>query len=377
MASNIPLTASTRRRNQSRQAKKTNGWSAKWSDELKLRTGESAWVLLTPGKYPTLSGDSAPFLEVPMYKVQYINKWGNTSWGYFRGNEGSCTLRDRADCGDNRVSAPRRGEANRFFMNVIQFDLFRKVEVLDKTGQPMRYRGGKLKGEIVYRWEAVTSIKDKKDIIRNKDFSDCCFFRKKFVELPATQFDRIQGVARMAAGMCKCGGSLFPSVYYCSSCEEVLLDVNDSDLSEADVQRYGEASVRCNGCGNVDYPQACYICDSCDSPSSLHYSAVVAKISKVVEGQYPTIRVDKVVPLNEFEIANGELVVEVTEEGELALDDKGLPVFEETLAKLVSSQFDLESYTAAKENSYYSDILELKQGDVGYAAETQEYTRWR
>lgn len=377
MANSIPLTASTRRKNPT-QRQKRNGWAAKWSDELKLKEGESAWVMLTPGKYPTHEGDVAPYLEVPMFKVQYENRWGNTSWGYYRGNKGRCTLQERADCGDNRVSEPKYGKPNRFFMNVIHFDLFKRVEVIDKkTGTPMRYKGGKLKGEIVYRWEAVTSIKERKDLLRSGNLDDVCFFRKKFIELPASHFEKLQSIGHQAASMCRCGGSLFPAVYLCSECEEILLDVDSTDLSEGDVRRFGDNMSRCNSCGHVGYPEAHSLCDTCDDPAKLAYWEVAAQISKVREGQWPTYRVDRVVPIGEFTLADGSPVIALDRDGNPEISEEGKYMFPDDLQKLVSSQFDLEEYTAAKENSEYSDMLGLREGDIGYAADSTEYSRWR
>ena len=72
---NIPLTASSRRDNQRNNNRgKRNGWTAKWSDELRLKDGDTAWVSLTPGDYAAEEGDRSQFLGLPMYKVQYTNK---------------------------------------------------------------------------------------------------------------------------------------------------------------------------------------------------------------------------------------------------------------------------------------------------------------
>lgn len=368
----IPLTASSSRRKRERggSRKKRNGWGAKWSDELKIKEGETAWVMLTAGDYPAEGGDRTPYLGVPMYKVQYTNKWGNQSWGYFRGqSRGSCTLQDRADCGDNRVSSPRYGEPNRFFMNVIHLDLFRREEVLDKSGEPLRYRHGKLKGEVVHRWEPVRSIREKKDIIKNDAFDDCTFFRKKFMELPFTHFEALKEVGRQAATTCTCGGMLTPTVYVCGECESILLDVEDTDLSEAEVKRFGDNSVRCGDCGHVGYPDAEHICDNCDTPQSTEFWQVAAQITKVREGQWPTIRVLKVIPITEYQFPDGEPAA--------VMEDDGTIVLHEDLQKLADTQFDLEEYTAAKENSYYSDILELREGDIGFASDSTDYGRFR
>lgn len=376
---NIPLTASSRRDNQRNNNRgKRNGWAAKWSDELRLKDGDTAWISLTPGDYPAEDGDRSQFLGLPMFKVQYTNKWGNQSWGYFRGEEsGTCTLSERADCGDTRVSSPRYGEPNRFFMNVVHFDLFRREQVNDKSGAPLRYRHGKLKGEIVHRWDAINSLREKKDTIKQKKFDDCCFFRKKFLELPATHFEKIKEIGRQAGQMCGCGGSLFPAVYTCETCEDILLDVEDTDLTEGEVKRFGDNSIRCGACGHVGYPQSQSLCDSCEDPTPLHFWEVAAQITKVREGQWPTIRVDKVIPLADFRLADGTSPVAVDEDGNPELDAEGKLIFPEDLDKLVKAQFDLGLYTEAKGNAHFSELLELREDDIGYESGSKDYGRFR
>lgn len=365
----IPMTASSTRRKRERSTnRRRNGWNARWSDQLKIKEGETAWIVLTPGDYPAEGGDRSAWLGLPMYKVQYQNQWGNQSWGYFQGNRGDCTLRARSECGDNRVSAPRyEDEPNRFWMNVIHVDLFKSEDVLDKQGEVMRYSRGKLKGKVVKRWEPVKSIRKRKQIIENGDFEDCVFFRKKFMELPASHFDVLKGIALTARTMCECGGVLEAAAYTCNGCGEVMLDVDNTDLSVSEVAKYGDSKRRCEHCGHNDYPEMHSICGSCDDPSPLSPWAVVAKITKVREGQYPTIRILKVEPLTEHELPDGSFICE---EG----DEDGM---NEEFKKLSEVQFDLEEYTAPKDNSYYSDILELREGDIGFASNSQNYDSFR
>ena len=76
---------------------------------------------------------------------------------------------------------------------------------------------------------------------------------------------------------------------------------------------------------------------------------MAAQITKVRDGQWPTIRVLKVVPLSEYEFPDGTSPLD--EDGELIED----------LKKIADAQFDLEEYTAAKENSYYSETSDSPQ----------------
>ena len=366
----IPLTGNRRKRRSSGGGQqRRNGWRAKWSDELKLKVGGSTWVMLTVGDYPTVEGSRSPYLEVPMYKVQYTNKTGGTSWGYYQGNKEKCTLRDRADSEDIRVAAPKYGEPNRFFMNVVHLDLFRREAVHDKrTDAPMRYRHGKLKGEIVYRWDVVKSMRERREIIKSGDFSNCGFFRKKFLDMPFSHFEAIKGIGRTANKTCKCSGMLVPSVYSCSECGEELLDAEETDLTEDEVASYGDEKARCNSCGYVGYPKAHPLCDSCDDPRPLNWKFVAAQISKVREGQYPTYKVNKVIPITDYEFYDGTPAAQETEDGVALHPD---------LLKIAEVQFDLELYAAPKENAYYSDLLGLKEGDVGFVTNTTGYDDFR
>ncbi len=367
----IPMTASSTRRKRQRSTKRRNGWNAKWSDELKLKEGETAWVMLTPGDYPAEGGDRASWLGLPMYKVQYVNKWGNDSWGYFQGQKnGDCTLEARASCGDSRVTAPRYAdEPNRFWMNVVHLDLFKCEDVLDKNGEPLRYKGGKLKGQVIKRWVSVKSIREKKDIIKSGDFDDCRFFMKKFMELPMSHFEALKGIARVARTMCECGGSLTPAVYTCTACEGVLLDVEDTDLSESEVAKFGDNEIRCTPCGHHGYPEAHSICDTCDDPVPRTPWAVAAQITKVREGNYPTLRVLKVQSLTDFQLPSGEYAA--------SPDDDGGFVLDEDLQKLADAQYDLTEYAAAKPNSFYSDLLGLREGDLGFDSDSKSYSSFR
>jgi hypothetical protein len=254
-------------------------------------------------------------------------------------------------------------------MNVVHLDLFRREEVMDKNGLAMKYRHGKLKGETVYRWVPVKSVREKKDIIKSKDFDGCTFFRKKFMELPFSHFEALKEVGRQAASTCACGGTLTPAVYVCEECEDILLDVEDSDLSEAEVKRFGDNTVRCGACGHVGYPSSESICDSCDEPRKMEFWQVAAQITKIREGQWPTIRVLKVVPITEFQHPDGEYAAYI--------DDDDKVVLEDDLKKLAEVQFDLEEYKSPRDNSHYSELLELREGDIGFSAGATDYGKFR
>ena len=105
MARKIPLSANRGRRGGGNGGRRRrNGWSCKWSDQLKLKKEESAWIQLTKATYRAHGEDGeVSFYSAPMFKLQYESKWG-TSYGYFRGNGGDdCTLQQLADSQDPNV----------------------------------------------------------------------------------------------------------------------------------------------------------------------------------------------------------------------------------------------------------------------------------
>lgn len=375
MARKIPLSANRGRRGGNGGGRRRrNGWSCKWSDELKVKKDESAWIQLTKATYRAHGEDGeVPFFSAPMFKLQYPNRWGGTSYGYFRGNGGDdCTLQQLADSQDPNVQEPKYGEPNRFFVNVVHYALYHREPVV-KNGETLTYSQGKLKGQPVYRWEEVKSVRDRKQLLKDPDSENLGFYRKKFLELPATQFRVVQEINRKARSMCKCGGALFPSVFICGNCEEVLLDVDDADMTDSEIANYGDQDIRCRHCGEVDFPQAEYDCDSCDNPRPHEYYEVAAKIKKVIGSTgYPTLALDTVIPLSDMVFENKAPVVEPDP------DDPEKMVFtEEPLEKIAEAQFDFDEYTTPKTNAEYSDMLGLREGDIGYASSAKRYNKFR
>lgn len=369
MGRNIPLSANRGRRG---GRGKRSGWSCKWSDQLKMKDGESTWIQLTPGNYPVhdAPGATAPFLGLAMFKLQYTNERGYQSWGYFLEEEGGSTLSARADAEDPNVSEPKYGDVNRYYVGIIHYELYVSEPVM-KNGEPMMYSRGKLKGKPVYNWKPVTSIRDRKRLLKDPDEAENIgLYRKKFLEMPPSHFKVVQEINRKARAMCKCSGSLFPSVFVCGACEEVLLETEDTDMSDGEVAAYGDQEIRCRHCGAVDFPRAEYDCDSCDDPRPHEYHEVAAKIKRTTGSDgFPVYNLESVVSMPDFTMADKETcpVVDVTEEGEF--------VYDEALTKLIKNQFDFVEYTRPKTDAEYSKMLGLRPGEIGYVSSAKGYDR--
>lgn len=369
MARHIPLSAN-RGRSGGRGGQRRNGWSCKWSDELKLRDGESAWFQLTPGSYPVHDAPeaTAPFLGLPMFKLQYTNPRGYTSYGYFRESEEGGTLSARAEAEDPNVNEPKYGDVNRYFVGVMHYALYQQVPV-EKNGQPLLYSHGKMKGKQVYNWSPVLSIRDRKKILASGDMEGIGLYRKKFLEMPSSHFKVVQEINRRARSMCRCGGALFPSLFVCSGCEEPLLETEDSDLTDGEIAAYGDSEIRCRHCGAVEFPRAEYDCDTCDDPRPHKYHQVAAQVSRTKGSDgYPSYSLTAVISMADLVLADGTTravtgVAPDTEEFQ----------YPEELEKLITNQFDFEAYTAPKSDEEYSNMLGLRQGEIGYAASAKSY----
>jgi hypothetical protein len=342
---------------------KRAGWATKWSDELKIDKDGSATIQLTPAKY-NIDGDVMPYFTAPMFQIQFQNRNGNTSWAWLRSSGPDCTLQKLADSSHPAVKAPRYGDNNRFYVNVIHYSVFGRTAV-ERNGEVVRYSEGKLKGQPVYRWDEAKTFRDRKQLVSSgKD--DVCFYRKKFLELPATQFKVIQEISRKARGICKCGGNLFPSIFTCSGCEEVLLNIEDTDKTDVEISQFADQDTRCRHCGVVDFPVAQYDCDRCQNPVPLEYYEVVAKVKKIAGSNgFPTLVLDSVVPVSEFVLENKEPV----------LDPEGR--YDDDLNKLISAQYDFEAYTAPKSAAEISEMLGLREGDIGFASNAKRYNNFR
>jgi len=304
-----------------------------------------------------------------MFKLQYTNERGNTSWGYFREAEDGSTLRARADAEDPNVSEPKYDEVNRYYVGVIHYALYQRTPVM-KNGSPLLYSRGKLKGKQVFSWDPVSSIRERKQILKDGNMEEVGFFRKKFLEMASSHFKVVQEINRRAREMCRCAGTLFPSVFICPNCEEVLLETEDTDMSDGEVSAYGDQEIRCRHCGEVEFPRAEYDCDSCDDPRPHEYHQVASQVKRVKgDDGFPVYSLEKVVSLLDFTLADKQTcpVVDVSDSGELTYD--------EGLDKLIKNQFDFEGYTAPKTDAEYSQMLGLRQGEIGYASSAKSYDR--
>jgi hypothetical protein len=343
---------------------KSNGWKGGWQDRHDISRAKADKIMLTPGNYENpIDGSSEEHYWTDLF--QKVSHKG--SFRLYRQND---VLMARHQAGDARVEAPKQ----RWAFNIIHFDIYRKEDVLDDQGRPRTFTQGKNAGKVITNWKPVEAIRDRKDIKRNiTDLiarGEVAPFRKKYIEVGQAHYNNLLEIDRLAKLRCRCSGRLEAVAYECEHCGELLVDVDSSDLTEEELIQFGDNERRCKACGVRDFPKKIVECDSCSEPTPLRFWEVVAHVRKSGEGAQTVIAVEDVVPVNEFVMEDGQHVVEMSVEDETtpSIDENGNFIFVEEIDKLVKNQFDFEVVYEKKDDSFYSDYLELRPGDPGYAS---------
>jgi hypothetical protein len=370
----VPLNPSGRRTGRGRK-ENGNGWSVHWSRQLKpgkFNKGDTINVILTAGKYPNLNGDPQFYMERVTYKVTEPTGYGFSTSKYYVGapDEDRCTLRSRADVPDeNRVNGPRyMNEPNRWWFGIIHLGLFAAVESTDKQGNVKLFKNGRKKGEPIMEHRLVSSSAG-----RNKaeaaGFENYTFFQKKYFEASFSIKDKLMSIVDEAKTMCDCGGVLRPEIYFCTSCEELLEDAADTELTDGELLDYGRKPVRCGECGHVENPGVQYSCSDCNEPSPHKPWHVVAELKIMEDNGFPSFKVHRVTPITEFTFPDGSAAA--------AIDPNGDIVFHEGLEKVMQAQWDFEGHTAPKGNAWHSGNLNLREGDPGFESSSTNYSNFR
>jgi hypothetical protein len=200
------------------------------------------------------------------------------------------------------------------------------------------------------------------------------FFRKKYLQVGSAHYDNLLTIIDKAKSRCRCTGNLEPVGYVCSNCEASLLDMEDSDLTLEDVNRFGDSKKRCKHCGVTAFPEAVYECDTCDDPIPLAFNEVVAKVKKDGVGPKTIIQVDSIIPLSEFSMDNKQGIVESDKDGNAVIENDEFVLIEE-LEEPTTMQWNFEKSHPAPENSEVSAFLRLQEGDPGYEASARGYSK--
>ena len=272
------------------------------------------------------------------------------------------------DGGDPRVTT-----RDKFALNVLHLSIYKKEAQKDKDGKFITYsEDGKdhRRGDSVMGWNEVTGRKDRKDIMANPAAAiaagDVSLFRRKYLDLGRNHLEALMAVDALASKLCFCGGSLAPTAFHCEGCDELLCDVENSNMTAKQVNEYSDSRQRCASCGHLGFTKIITICDSCEEASPMSVFDVVAYVRKHGENTASTIMVEKIVPLTEFVLADDNALVKDWDVGSEGVT----PVWADNVAGSMT-QFDFEQVFTASDSQYVASILGINNPFGGPAAPQQ------
>lgn len=348
----------------------SNNWKSRWQDKLNLSKDKHDFIMLTDGNYEDTdkldNGDTNPYWVGSFYNVK------NSSGGFRmwrNSNDPDSTLFIRHEADDARVSPPK----NQFFFNVVHFDIYHKDVVKDAKGNVIQAKQGPNQGQDLMSWQVVSNVRDRKQLAKSPD-EDTAFFRKKYLQVGPTHYDNLLTIIDKARSLCHCSGHLAIANYKCEHCGAALLDMDSSDLTVEDVNRYGDGIKRCPHCRQRGYPVPVLECDSCDTPSPHRFDQVVAKVRKTGTGPQTVIQVDDIISALEFRLDDKSPIVELDDEDNPIIED-GHFMLIEGLETIAAASWDFDGGNPAPSNGEVSTFLGLNPGDEGYSTEASSYSK--
>jgi len=339
-----------------RKEKGTKGWRGSFRDRLDIPKDEATPILLLRAEYDDPRGKQPGKLAYYPHIVHSL-KLAESGPGSYR--EVPCSGKDCVGCyakdgGDKRVTT-----RDKFALNVLHLALYRKEQQKDKDGKVITYsEDGKdhRRGDAVMGWNEVVGRKDRKDTLANIKpllaSGNVAMYRRKYLDLGRNHLEALMAVDEMSSKLCFCGGRLAPTAFHCTGCDELLCDVENSNMTPKQVNEYSGSRQRCGACGCVDFTKIITICDTCEEPTPMSVFDVVAYVRKQGENTASTIVVEKIVPLMEFTLPDGALLVK-----DFLVDPSGVtPVWEKHVEGSMV-QFDFEQVFPPSDSAYVASIL--------------------
>jgi len=371
----VGLRQSTLRGRRSRKGKGGGGWRGNWKDRFNIPRDELTPILLTDGDYPAPddSKDKFYFHTCKMHKMRLAPKGAGSFYSdrcaldYGEVDCLPCFAKDR---GDRRV-----GLNDNFSFNILHLALYAKKEVLDRDGRVKRYerdtetarRGDPIRSLQVV--ETPREIREIREGIGNKlEQKEVALFKKKYLEVGANHRDDLARIADEAAKFCRCGGDLTPVCFVCEECEsEVLSSADLDDMKASEVSKFRDERQTCSHCGHTGFPDFESACSDCDEPEALSAFEVVAFVKKEGESTGTHIVVKEVIPVTEFELADGSSLIDWEEDEEdddnmvPCEDDDGNYVWTEEngIRKAITSQWDFNSIHKPRDHAFHSRKLNV------------------
>lgn len=362
------------------KAKSGRGWRGNWMDRLDIPKSHAVPVLLTPGEYPLvgfereeLATDEDPdptahYHTQRAHSVKPSQKEFYSSRCNLDAGDEDCLLCYLAEKGDRRVSSRYL-----YSFNCIEFGLFQRVPKRDKKGKIVlaeRDTKSYKRGEPILVWEAVTKPRDVKEVMADLDDllklgeeneeEGVVLARKRYIEVGKGHRENIVEIDNEASKMCRCGGNLSPVEFGCEACDHEIAHVIEDNLGPEEAASFAESRQRCPACGHVGLPIVRTECDSCDDPRPLSAFDVVAYLKKKGTGPSTRIEIEKVVPLDAFDLLDGSSPIEWDEDTDEPIEDEeGNWVMSEyqSLAKLAGSQWNFDNVHTPNDHHWHAKRL--------------------
>jgi len=353
------------------------GWRGGWRDRIDVPRGAAEDFLLVPGTYPDRRPEEVEkndgvephlaYYAFHQHKVLPAGRkypWRTTCHEFHDGSP--CVACLAKTEGSSQVDGRRRanqGKPSSFAINTLHLDLYTQVEATDKDGNVRCWerdipdRDIK-RGDPIMEWKKVEVIRDRKDILRNiedlVDDEEVRQVKKGYLEVGKNHLACIEATDRKAAELCKCGGRLEIDYFYCATCEEPLLEMDDADMTREQVWEYEGKEQSCSECTERGFPRVGYLCSDCGDPVPYRWFEVVASLIKTGERAATIIEVKKVTPLDEYVLPDDTYLIEMTENDEGAdvpvLDDDGDFIFVEDVKAYVENQFNFKQIFEPRSN---------------------------
>jgi hypothetical protein len=358
----------------SRRAGKGTGWRGSWRDRYDIPKAEEEDILLTRAAYENpedvdeKTGEVrlAHFHTCQMHHLK-LKPSGKGSFmtarcGIDAGKKDCLGCKAQAE-GDRRVT-----KKPDFSFNILHFGLYEKVP-LERDGKVVKHEDGENRGKPVMVWEPVERPSDRKRILADLDnYIDdgtVRMFQKRYIEVGGGHRDDLAQIDADAAKFCRCGGDLTPIAFTCEQCEEELADVDKDDMGKKEVAAFAMSREKCKKCGHIGLPVPENTCNSCKRPEPLSAFDVVARVRKEGEGTNSHIVVKKITPLDQYQLPNGNYLIEFEKDGKEyypKYDDDGGWIFVEDMdiRKQATSQWDFEKVHEPKDHEFLARTLGIR-----------------
>lgn len=269
-------------------------WGSRWRPPKNVTTK----IRLLPASYVGLDGGEYEYFQYVEFFSARANrgfvsskKWKIDEEGKIVAVGGDCIgydewKKEMDEDRENRSVSLRLLHA----FNVLHLAWYHLVPVLDDKGNPKLYQKGERKGQPIYdRLEC-----EGRRCPHCKEGHEKVFGKKVHWSMGSGHLQNLAGIIEEVEKDCaNCGtsGSLTPLTYECSKCGEVFVDMERTEMSDEEVYEFSAQVVKCDNCGNEDYPLKQFDCSNCQDPKPTSIFDVDLDIKRTGEGTQSTVQV--------------------------------------------------------------------------------------